>query len=57
MSRASKNTSFGALNQPAIAFGVALVGLWEALARGLSLSQHVFPPPSLVIWSLSCRGR
>src|SRR5262249_29039969 len=55
MSRASKITSFGALNQPAIAFGVALIGLWEALARGLSLSQHVFPPPSLVIWSLYVR--
>ena len=55
MSRASISGALGALNWPAIALGVATIGLWEALSRGLALPQNIFPPPSAVIWSLYVR--
>ncbi len=55
MSSRSRTSALGALNWPAVALGIALIGLWEALARGLALSPNVFPPPSLVIWSLYVR--
>ena len=50
-----KSGALGALNSPAIALGLALIVLWEALTRGLALSQNIFPPPSMVIWSLYVR--
>jgi NitT/TauT family transport system permease protein len=55
MSRSSIIGSFGAPNWPAIALGVAIIGAWEVLARGLALQQNIFPPPSAVIWSLLVR--
>jgi NitT/TauT family transport system permease protein len=55
MSGLSKTNSFGAINWPAIAFGVALICVWELLTRGLALSQNIFPAPSHVIWSLYVR--
>jgi NitT/TauT family transport system permease protein len=55
MSRASILSALGAPNWPAIALGIALIGLWEALTRGLALPQNIFPPPSVVIWSLYVR--
>ena len=55
MSRASITGALGAPNWPAIALGVAIIGLWEALTRGLALPQNIFPPPSAVIWSLYVR--
>jgi NitT/TauT family transport system permease protein len=45
-----------ALNGPAITFGVVLVAVWEAMTRSLALPQHIFPPPSFIIWSLYVRA-
>jgi NitT/TauT family transport system permease protein len=45
-----------ALNGPAIAFGLVLVAVWEVLTRGLALPQHIFPPPSFILWSLYVRA-
>lgn len=50
-----RNQWSGAVNWPAIVFGLALISLWELLARGLALSQTMFPPPSFVVWSLYVR--
>jgi NitT/TauT family transport system permease protein len=55
MSRSSITSTLGAPNWSAIALGVAIVGLWEALTRGLALQPNMFPPPSAVIWSLFVR--
>jgi NitT/TauT family transport system permease protein len=42
-------------NRYAVILGVCLLAIWEIIARGLG-SQNIFPPPSLVVWSLSVRG-
>jgi NitT/TauT family transport system permease protein len=45
-----------ALNWPAILLGVIMLVLWEGITRGLDLSKTLFPPPSLVLWSLYVRA-
>ena len=45
-----------AVNGSAITFGVVLVAVWEAMTRSLALPQHIFPPPSFIIWSLYVRA-
>ena len=44
------------LNWPAILLGIVVVLLWEGFTRGLDLSKNLFPPPSLVLWSLYVRA-
>jgi NitT/TauT family transport system permease protein len=43
---------WAAVNWPAIVFGIALIAMWEALARDLALSRSLLPPASDVVWSL-----
>ena len=45
------------LNWPAILLGIVVLLLWEGFTRGLDLSKNLFPPPSLVLWSLYVRAR
>ncbi len=44
------------LNWPAILLGIVVVLLWEGFTRGLDPSKNLFPPPSLVLWSLYVRA-
>jgi NitT/TauT family transport system permease protein len=49
-------TGWIASNGPALIFGFALIAIWEAVTRGLALRPNIFPPPSLIIWSLYVRA-
>ena len=43
-------------NWPAVALGLTLLAVWEALTRGLALPANIYPPPSFVAWSLYLRA-
>lgn len=53
---AAELKSAAPLNWPAILLGIVVLLLWEGFTRGLDLSKNLFPPPSLVLWSLYVRA-